>query len=93
LTWELEADLSLREPTRFRERIQALDRLDAYPLDTQFSTADSKSFEAALYRRASALYSRLEATNLEFYDSIRDEIRRGAGPNALLSWTFKSGSV
>jgi len=93
LTRELEADLSLGEPTRFRERIQALDRLDAYPLDTQFSTVDSESFEAALYRRASALYSRLEATNLEFYDGIRDEIQRGAGPNALLSWAFKSGSV
>jgi hypothetical protein len=93
LTRELEADLSLGEPTRFRERIEALDRLDAYPLDTQFSSVDSESFEAALCRRARALYSRLEATNLEFYDSIRDEIQRGAGPNALLPWTFQWGSA
>jgi hypothetical protein len=93
LTRELEGDLSLGESTRFRERIEALDRLDAYSLDTQFSTIDSESFEAALYRRASALHSRLEATNLEFYDGIRDEIQRGAGPNALLRCTLKSVSA
>lgn len=93
LTRELEADLSLGELNRFRERIEALDRLDAYPLDTQFSTLDSESIEAGLYRRASALYAKLEATNLKFYETICDEIQRGADPIKLLQWTLKSGRV
>jgi hypothetical protein len=93
LTRELEADPSLAELNSFRERIEALDRLDAYALDRQFSTLDCESVDAGLYRRASALYAKLEATNLKVYETIRGEIQRGAGPNALLQWTLKSGAV
>lgn len=93
LTRELEADPSLDELNRFRERIEALDRLDAYALDRQFSTLDCESVDAGLYRRASALYAKLEATNLKVYQTIRGEIQRGAGPNTLLQWTLKSGAA
>jgi hypothetical protein len=93
LTRELEVDRSLAELDRFRERVEALDRLDAYPLDRQFSALDSGSIEATLYRRARALHAKLEATNLKFYDTIREEIQRGADPNKLLQWTVRSGKV
>jgi Histone methylation protein DOT1 len=93
LTRELEVDRSLAELDRFRERVEALDRLDAYPLDRQFSAMDSGSIEATLYRRARALHAKLEATNLKFYDTIREEIQRGADPNKLLQWTVRSGKV
>jgi hypothetical protein len=91
LTRELEVDRSLAELGRFRERVEALDRLDAYPLDRQFSALDSDSIEARLYRRARTLQAKLEATNLKFYDTIREEIQRGAAPNRLLQWTIRSG--
>ena len=93
LTRELEVDRSLGELDRFRERIEALDRLDTYPLDWEFSALDSASIEAGLYRRARALYAKLEATNLKLYDTFRDEIQRGADPNKLLQWTVKTGRV
>jgi hypothetical protein len=93
LTRELEVDRSLAELGRFRERVEALDRLDAYPLDRQFSALDSESIEARLYRRARTLQAKLEATNLKFYDTIREEIQRGAAPNRLLQWTIRSGKV
>lgn len=78
-----EADPSLAEPDRFRERIEALDQLDACDLDSQILLADSESDNAALYRRAMGLRSKLEAANLRFYESVRDAIRRGAGRDAL----------
>jgi histone methylation protein DOT1 len=93
LTRELEVDRSLGELNRFRERIEALDRLDAYPLDRQFSALASKSIEARLYRQARALQAKLEATNLKFYDTIREEIQQGADPKKLLQWTAKSDKV
>ena len=90
---ELEVDRSLGELHRFRERIEAMDRLDAYPLERHFSDLDSESVEARLYRRARTLYAKLEAANLKFYDTIRQEIQRGANPNQLLQWIVKSGNV
>ena len=77
---EREADPSLDELNGFRERIEPLDRLDAYPLDWQLSTLDCESVDAGLYRRAKALYAQLEAANLKLYENIRSAIHRGAGP-------------
>ena len=71
---EREADPSLDELNGFRERIEPLDRLDAYPLDWQLSTLDCESVDAGLYRRAKALYAQLEATNLKLYENIRSAI-------------------
>lgn len=52
LTRELEVERSLDEPKRLRERIEALNRLEAFPLNKLSS--DSDSIEANLYRRANA---------------------------------------
>ena len=54
LTRELEVERSLDEPKRLRERIEALNRLEAFPLNNLSSALDSDSIEANLYRRANA---------------------------------------
>jgi Histone methylation protein DOT1 len=78
-----EADPSLVEPDRFRERIEALDQLDACGLDSQILLADSESDKSALYRRAMRLRTKLEGANSRFYEGVRDAIHRGAGRDAL----------
>lgn len=83
---ELDADRSLAELDRFRERVEALDRLEAYDFDSQHSPDDSEGAEAVLYRRAQVLRTKLEAANSRFYEGIRDAIRRGAGREALFRW-------
>jgi hypothetical protein len=90
LTRELETNPSLRELSGFRERIKALDRLDAYRLDQPFSC---RSVEAEIQRRARSLYAELEAINMKFYENLRLEIQRGNGPNTLLQGIFKSDGV
>jgi hypothetical protein len=79
----LEADPSLAEPDRFRERVEALDQLEACDLDSQILLADAASDKAVLYRRAIGLQSKLEGANSRFYEGVRDAIRRGAGREAL----------
>lgn len=81
LVTALEQDRSLDAPERLRERIAALDRLDAWLADGAAS-ADA----AAAYTRAQALHARLEAVNRRLYDEIREAIRRGAGRDVLLRW-------
>lgn len=78
-----EADPFLAEPDRFRERIEALDQLDACDLDSQILLADSESDQATLYRRAMGLRTKLEGANSRFYEGVRDAIQRGAGRDAL----------
>jgi predicted RNA methylase len=77
------ADPSLTEPDRFRDRIEALDELDACDLDSQILLAESESEKAALYRRAIGLRTKLEGANSQFYEGVRDAIHRGAGRDAL----------
>jgi Methyltransferase domain len=89
---ELDADRSLAELDRFRERVDALDRLEAYDIDSQHSPGDSETPEAALYRRAQSLQAKLESANLRFYESIRDAIRRGEGRDALLRYSSQPES-
>jgi hypothetical protein len=84
----LEVDRSLAEPHRFRQRIEALDRLDALELALLSPEADSESGEAGICRRALALRIRLEAANVQFYEGIRDAIRSGDGRGALLRLAF-----
>jgi Methyltransferase domain len=86
---ELEHDCSLDEPDRLRERIEVLDRLDAYLLDEDLPAPSARSTEAELYRRAIALCTRLEAANFTLYQSIRGDIQQGAGPHRLLQWVPK----
>jgi Histone methylation protein DOT1 len=86
---ELEHDRSLAEPDRLRERIEALDSLDAYLLDEDLPTPSAHSPEAELYRRVIALCTRLEAANSTLYQSIRSNIQQGAGHHSLLRWVSK----
>jgi hypothetical protein len=92
LVEESGADGSLAESDRFRDRIEALDRLDAYDLDLHFSSARTDKGEAELYRRAIALRTKLEAGNFRLYENIRDSIRRGAGGKVLLRYAAEASA-
>ena len=87
----LEADSSLFQPERLRERLLALDGLDAgfggFDLEDSTRCADSR-----IHQRAKALWTRLEAANAELYQSVRSDIVRGGQPRALLQWLQDSAS-
>ena len=87
----LEADSSLFLPGQLRERLIALDDLDAAfgGVDSEDSTrcADSR-----LHQRAEAVRTRLEAANSELYQSVRSDIVRGGQPRALLQWLEDSAA-
>jgi hypothetical protein len=87
---ELEGDASLHEPNKLRQRIEALDRLDAFNFELSALVADST--RATTYHRAKALQAKLEAANLEVYEAIRRNIRQGHGSTSLLQWMPKSGA-
>ena len=76
LVGELEADPSLSEPDRFRERVNAIDRLDVHPLE-EFLSGECAPSDADICHRAKAIYDGLEARNAEFCEAIREQIRGG----------------
>jgi len=86
---ELEGDASLHEPNKLRQRIEALDRLDAFNLEVSPLVAATA---AATYHCAKALQAKLEAANLEVYEAIRRDIRQGDGSTSLLQWLPTSGA-
>jgi Methyltransferase domain len=86
LVRQLEDEPLLLEPNQLRQRLDALDRLDAYFPDIPQPVIGSEPVVAGLYRRARAICARLEAANWELYETIRGEIQRGAGPDTLLRW-------
>src|SRR5277367_1192891 len=90
---ELEQDRSLDEPHRLRERVDALDRLDAHQLDGPLPPSTGESMEAETHRRARALCDKLEAVNFRLYKTIREEIQRGSRPDRLLQHVPKSGET
>jgi Histone methylation protein DOT1 len=90
LVAQLENEPSLLEPNQLRQRMEALDRLDANFPDTHQLVFGAESGEARLYRRARAIYGRLEAVNCGLYQSIRYEIQRGGRPDTLLQWVHPS---
>jgi hypothetical protein len=81
----LEADSSLFLPGQLRERLIALDDLDAGfgGFDSEDST---RCTDSRLHQRAKALRTRLEVANTELYQSVRSDIVRGGQPRALLHW-------
>jgi hypothetical protein len=87
----LEADSSLFQPGQLRERLIALDDLDAgfggFDSDDSTRCTDSRT-----HQRANALRTRLEAANAEPYQSVRSDIVRGNQPRALLQWLQDSAS-
>jgi Histone methylation protein DOT1 len=85
----LEADSSLFLPDQLRERLIALDDLDAGFGGFEDSTRCPYS---RLHQRAKALRIRLEAANSELYQSVRSDIVRGGEPRALLQWLEDSAT-
>jgi Histone methylation protein DOT1 len=91
LLCDLEADPSLFQPEQLRERLIALDDLDAGfgGFDSEDST---RCTDSGIHQRAKALWTRLEAANAELYQSVRADIVRGGHPRALLQWLQDSAS-
>jgi Histone methylation protein DOT1 len=87
---QLENDPSLVEANQLRQRVETLDRLDAYFPEMPQGESGAESIEPALYRRARALRAKLEAANCELYEAIRNEIQRGERPDALLWYATHS---
>ena len=85
LLFGLEADSSLFLLDKLRERLTALDNLDAGfgGFDSEGST---KYVDSLMHKRAKALRIRLEDANAELYRSVRSAIVRGDLPRALLHW-------
>jgi hypothetical protein len=75
----LEQDRSLNEPQHLRQRVAALDDLDA-------CLPDGQPIGTALHHRARAIYAELESVNSRLYKAIRQDIQRGAGGGMLLEW-------
>lgn len=89
---EMVQDRSLVEPARLRQRIEALDRLEAYLLDGQGQIRGAeRTIGAGLHGRARAIQARLETVNRKLYQAIRHDIQRGAGPALLLQFAHGSG--
>ena len=93
LVERLENDPSFFEPNRLRERLEALNLLDAYIPDTPRGVSDHELHEEGVNSRARAIYARLEAVNCELYGGIRNEIQRGNRPEALLQWAAFSAKI
>jgi hypothetical protein len=81
----LDADSSLMESARMRERLDALDELDTRlgVFHAEELVSDAK---ARIHHPAKAIQTRMESANADVYKSIRSEIVRGAPPQALLHW-------
>jgi hypothetical protein len=79
LIGHLEQDRSLDEPRHLRQRVEALDDLDA-------CVPDGQPIGTALHHRARAIYALLESVNSRLYEAIRQDIQRGAGGRRLLEW-------
>jgi hypothetical protein len=86
---KLERDGELHEPHRLRERIEALDWLDAHFPDGGFDAG----LETETNRRAKTIYDSLEAANCELYQAILGEIQHGARPDTLLRFATDTGQV
>ena len=73
----IERDGSLHHPERLRERIEAMDRLDALLLA---EVADEAR------QRATALMRQWETANQAIFDALRQAIRHGDGRRVMREW-------
>jgi Histone methylation protein DOT1 len=89
--YNLEADSSLFQPEQQRERLIALDNLDAVFGNFDFEDL-TRCTDTRAHKHAKALRTRLEAANAELYQSVRSDIVRGGQPRALLRWLQDSAS-
>jgi len=81
---EMEADRSLDRPERVRQRLEALDHLDTFDLEAGLPALAAELDPTGVHQRATVLRCNLEKLNAEFYQKIRGEIQRGAGPIELI---------
>ncbi|MBV9889127.1 MAG: class I SAM-dependent methyltransferase [Acidobacteria bacterium] len=89
---ELERDRSLDDPKLIRERLEALDRLDGFRLDSPSPKGGLSREDAELQNRARILLTKLGAANSRFYETVRNAIRNRRGHGALLIWAAQLGS-
>jgi hypothetical protein len=82
LIGDLESDRSLEQPTRWRERIDALDRIE----DLLVYEAEALPPATALHERVRVLQARLESIQRRLHEAIRTAITQGAGAQALRGW-------
>jgi hypothetical protein len=82
----LEQDRSLGELQQLRQRIDALDELEAF-------LCDGRTIGTALHRRATALYAQLESVNTKLYEAIRHDIPKGACRRRLFEWMSDSNGA
>jgi hypothetical protein len=80
---ELAQDRELFAPAQLRRRADALDRLETALIHVPDPQDDHV---VALRRRAETFADELEATDFALYQSLRDDIKRGRGAEALSSW-------
>src|SRR6266853_4272839 len=76
---QLEQDPSLNEPRHLRQRVQALDDLDAH-------LGDRQHIRTELHQRARVIYAELESANFKLFQAIRQDIQRGSGGRSVLEW-------
>ena len=80
---QLEKDTQLSKPAQLRERLEALDSLDAYlPGVPQGAVG----LDQELSRHAEAIRKRFERMNADLFEEIRHDIQRGQRPHGLLRW-------
>jgi hypothetical protein len=89
---ELEGNVRLGEKKGFRERVEALERLEAFGIGlgqtggAPHGEGDVEGAEEEIRRRAAQMYSELEAANAEYCERVREEIRRGVVPADFRGW-------
>ncbi len=89
---ELSQDRLLDRPDRLRERIEALDRLEAHLGDGSGQPSGAvRTIGAELLGRARTVQARLEAVNRDLYEAIRHEVQLGVRPGLLLQWATGPG--
>ena len=88
----LEADCSLFQREQLRERLIALDDVDAGFGGFDFEDS-TRSAHSPIYMRAKSLRARLEAANAELYQSVRTEIICSGRPRALLKLVQDSAAL
>jgi hypothetical protein len=88
----LEANSSLFLPTQLRERLIALDDLDARVGGCGSEDSTTYTDSRRIHQRVKVLRARLEAANAELYQAVRADIVRGGQPRALLHYLQKSVS-
>ncbi len=84
----VETDASLDDPVRLRERVAALDEIEAY-----LSGTPDGQIGADLVRRVASTTARLEAANSRLFEGIRRDVRSGVGGRRLLELSERHRGV